>query len=580
MDEGLVSSSQSLTSLKKGSLIFYRIGRLIRTLSDLRPVQTWYLLWYRLANKFSKTIDRNQSPKTKHTNSINWSSEKRKPSLILDEHHTFPQIANYSFLGKGRFDFLKISHNFKHTNHIDWNYSGHGKLWTYNLNYFEFLRQKDITLEDGIELIEDWINKSHKLKDAWEPYPTSVRIVHWLCFYAEARLEVPAHVYHSLYHQYKNLSKKIEYHLQANHLLENAIALTLGSYFFNETKMWKKATHLLKTELKKQYRPEGAHYELSTMYHIILLWRQLDLYAFIVAENTRMPEQNSLVIELKSAISNQLRWLDYITDSAGQYPHFNDSTYGIAPMTHDIFSYATTLKINWERADLNNNGRFKVQTSAGSYIATLNECSFAYIHRIWNNSNLYIDVGSIEPKHQPGHAHADNLNFCLFNNGKRIIVDPGISTYEVGTRRTRERSTYMHNTVSVDGQNSSEIWSSFRCGKKAKTKVIECSEAKIIAQHNGYKHLHRRSFSIKNESLTITDKYPGSADLCIHFHPRIEPLVVNEKVYLDTFELSFDKAEPLRIEEYDYALGYNKCTPAKKVVITFTDSITTNIRGV
>ncbi len=40
---------------------------------------------------------------------------------------------------KTTFKFLNIEHTF---DKIDWNYDGWGKLWTYNLNYFDFLLQE------------------------------------------------------------------------------------------------------------------------------------------------------------------------------------------------------------------------------------------------------------------------------------------------------------------------------------------------------------------------------------------------------------------------------------------------------
>ena len=48
---------------------------------------------------------------------------------------------------------------------IDWNYSEFGKLWTYNLNYFDFLMQENISKETVLELIKDFIKSDALLKD-------------------------------------------------------------------------------------------------------------------------------------------------------------------------------------------------------------------------------------------------------------------------------------------------------------------------------------------------------------------------------------------------------------------------------
>lgn len=78
------------------------------------------------------------------------------------------QIGLKTHFGRGKFKFLNLAQDFGGIEFVDWNYSAHGKLWTYNLNYFEFLKQKDISEEQGQELIQDWIRKSKKIRDGWE----------------------------------------------------------------------------------------------------------------------------------------------------------------------------------------------------------------------------------------------------------------------------------------------------------------------------------------------------------------------------------------------------------------------------
>ena len=60
-------------------------------------------------------------------------------------------INNDSFLGNNSFEFLNLKKEFSE---IDWNYSNNGKLWTYNLNYFDFLNQENISKEEGLNLIQ------------------------------------------------------------------------------------------------------------------------------------------------------------------------------------------------------------------------------------------------------------------------------------------------------------------------------------------------------------------------------------------------------------------------------------------
>ena len=54
------------------------------------------------------------------------------------------------------------------------------------------------------------------------------------------------------------------------------IPLLWGGLYFREDKFYEKAIWLLAKELNEQILPDGAHYELSPMYHTILSDRLLD----------------------------------------------------------------------------------------------------------------------------------------------------------------------------------------------------------------------------------------------------------------------------------------------------------------
>ena len=61
---------------------------------------------------------------------------------------------NSYFKKDNSFTFLNISHFFSEK--INWNFNQFGKLWTYNLNYFDFLNQENISKENGLRLIQDF----------------------------------------------------------------------------------------------------------------------------------------------------------------------------------------------------------------------------------------------------------------------------------------------------------------------------------------------------------------------------------------------------------------------------------------
>ena len=88
---------------------------------------------------------------------------------------------NKSLIYKNNFIFLNKSKKFN--NNIEWNKIIYSKLWTYNLNYFDFINDYKSSLNHGIfyDLIIDWISNNKSKKNiGWESYPTSLRAVNFV----------------------------------------------------------------------------------------------------------------------------------------------------------------------------------------------------------------------------------------------------------------------------------------------------------------------------------------------------------------------------------------------------------------
>ena len=79
----------------------------------------------------------------------------------------------------------------------------------------------------------------------------------------------------------------------------------------------------------------------------------------------------------------------------------------------------------------------------------------------------------------PGHAHADTLSFEMSIDSKRLVVNSGVSTYSSNEERLLQRGTPCHSTLNYGNLNSSEVWSSFRVGRRANTTVKKYFKIKI-----------------------------------------------------------------------------------------------------
>ena len=97
-----------------------------------------------------------------------------------------------------------------------------------------------------------------------------------------------------------------------------------------------------------------------------------------------------------------------------------------------------------------------------------------YVRLAKEHAVALIDAAPIGPDYIPGHAHADTLSFELSIRGRRILVNGGTSTYQNNLQRHKERSTQSHNTVEVNGRNSSEVWGAFRVARRAKPFSRSC----------------------------------------------------------------------------------------------------------
>lgn len=250
-----------------------------------------------------------------------------------------------------------------------------------------------------------------------------------------------------------------------------------GGIYFDDESLIIQADKILSEQLEEQILPDGSHFELSPMYHQIMLFRLLDCINLI--QNNPNSNTAYLVPFFKNKSAIMLGWLEQICFENGDLPNVNDSIPGIAPSPELLIEYAQRLGIQTKRKPLRECGCRKMKLP---------------------NYEILIDIGKIGPDYIPGHAHSDTFNFILYLNQSPFIVDTGISTYEKNKRRNQERSTLAHNKVMLDGIEQSEVWGGFRVAKRAKINHLVESTNQITAAHNGYDHIgckHQRTFFTK-----------------------------------------------------------------------------------
>src|SRR3990167_6183200 len=433
-----------------------------------------------------------------------------------------------------------------------WNDKTLEKLWLYNLHYFDALNAADLDQKKiAYQLLKRCVDENPPfLGIGWEAFPISLRIVN-IIKYALSGNNLSEKIIHFLYLQARFLNKKCEHHLLGNHLFENYKSLCIAGLFFDtdESQKWfQKGFQGLKKEIKEQILNDGGHFELSTMYHNIILEDLLDLniiFKFYKKEFIWSGE-----------VEKMLQWLNAMKRSNHEISYFNDAANDIAATPEKIFSQA----LNLDYKILPEENGIKHFSDSG-YIVVKN-----------SRFKLIADVGNIGSDYLPGHGHADVLSFELMIDNMPVFVNLGTSCYGNSPLRLFERGTSAHNTVVVDDQNSSDVWSGFRVGKRARVNKLNImqsgNEFFIDATHNGYARFkkglfHERKWIISENKIEIIDKLNKSLDskhAYFHLHPDCNIISHSDKKIVfqikNDVEIMFESMSDFEIIENDYAESF------------------------
>jgi uncharacterized heparinase superfamily protein len=403
----------------------------------------------------------------------------------------------------------------------DWNNESPSKLWVYNLHYFEDLLSNNAEEKHNlhIQLLNSWVDQNPVgYGNAWEPYPTSVRIVNILKAWLGG-LELDEKLFSSVFEQASFLSRDLEKHLLGNHYFVNLKALLCAGVIFENTRWLSIAEEGLLFEIPEQTLEDGANFELSPMYHSLILVDMLDMLNLNKAYPTRL--SSKLVSLLESYIPKMLAFMEAMAHPDGGVSFFNDSADGIAPIKAKIESYAEKLGLEINPFD-------------SSKLQIFDKVNSGYICATLAGNKLIFDASPVGPDYIPGHAHADTLSFELSIGAQRVFVNSGTSEYGLSPKRLNQRKTAAHNTVEVDGKDSSQVWSSFRVANRAEiinrsTELNDDYSIVLEAAHNGYKSLfggcfHLRKIIFTEDSLSVLDSLQGVfrfANSRFYFHPDL-----------------------------------------------------------
>jgi len=482
-----------------------RVLRYWHTVRYLKPVQVYGRLWFKLHRPRGGS---NGAGVGLRARGGAWTEPiAKRPSLI----------------GPERFSLCGEQHEIAGPR--DWNNPLWDKLWLYHLHYFDDLNAAGAEERTArhLALLGRWLAENPAGRgNGWEPYPLSLRIVNWIKW--ALRGNAPdRRLLAALGEQAGFLRRRLEVHLLGNHLLANAKALVFSGLFLEgkgPDEWLRTGLRILDRELPEQVLEDGGQFERSPMYHAIILEDLLDLVNGSRAQAAALPPARRRRTEAAwtETARRMLAWLRVMCHPDGDIALFNDAALEVAAAPADLEAYARRLGI-------------EPAAVAEADCVRLRDSGYIRVRK--GEFTALLDVAPLGPDYLPGHGHADTLGFELSIGRRRVIVDTGTGCYGTGPERLRQRATAAHNTVTVDGLDSSEVWGGFRVARRARPLDLEVREAgnevRVACSHDGYRRLpgrvtHRRRWLIDDRRLVVLDSLSGrftEAVARFHLHPEV-----------------------------------------------------------
>lgn len=422
----------------------------INTIKYLKPSQ----IFYRLINRSKRDLYKGKLLRIHIPNDlkIKINFDYLIPELDFDLEY-LDRFDTQKLLND-EFEFINIENKVELSK--AWNDNELQLLWMYNLHYFDYVLKLAFEHIEGNKssqyyekfkyLITNWIeNNPFPYGNGWHPYTISLRLTNWIVAYQIFKDSVAADnefnniLKRSIYLQYRYLQSSLEKDVLGNHYFENIKALIIGSIFFEDEKLKNRLIIELLKQLEVQVLEDGMHFELSPMYHKIILEDLIKITYWLKDE--------SIYYKLIGFIQKMIDATYSFEDGFGKTPAFNDSADGISKDYNCLlhvckkhFGLTPTFKVNFEHS-----GFYVIKNEAFKMI---------------------FDNGDICPSYLPAHGHCDALSFELSINNAPLIINSGTYKYEGGRWRDYFRSTKAHNTIMVLNQEQSQFWGSFRVAKR------------------------------------------------------------------------------------------------------------------
>ncbi|MGD0518779.1 MAG: alginate lyase family protein, partial [Thermoguttaceae bacterium] len=445
---------------------------------------------------------------------------------------------------------------------IDWQANPHGDPeWKFCLNRHEYLTElgraywytgDEKYTKAHQRILTDWIKKNpppdmdwllhvpsetsrmHFMKvGTWRPLTLGIRLYTAFipCFYhflnsplftpeflvtmLTSMVEHARHLrlYYTRHKSYFNVSPNWG-------LMESNGLAHMGILFpeFKEASDWREeAMSRLEEQIRMQVLPDGMQVERASGYHLVSTFCLLQILDLALRNKVRVSGTYFIMVE------KMVDFVMGIMKPHGFYPMLKDgdesdvfgprASYGLWEDINNLNMLEDGNDLRWvlktggrlfNRPDMiyvathGKEGKKPEQVSVAAP-----DAGFYTMRSGWDNDDLYLvyTCGELGVHDQSCvHGHADALNIDVSGFGETLLIDPGRYIYE-GPYRVWFKTTKAHNTIAVDGLDSSELADEWMFKTRAKGTLKHWATTQwfdyVDGTHDGYQRLsdpvtHRR----------------------------------------------------------------------------------------
>lgn len=304
-----------------------------------------------------------------------------------------------------------------------------------------------------------------------------------------------------------------------NHLIVEVAAVALAGMLFGKEEWTTPSLDVLDRELQRQVSSDGVDLESSLHYHgfvmeaYLIVWREMASRGMEISQVWRERLEGMARFVASSRVAQGV-WCVFGDDDEAR---ILDSGRG----DRCYFEYLLDLYAGVSGTDVREIQRSGIRETyaEGGYSFLRLGGMFAGI------DHAPLGFGSIA-----AHAHNDILSFQLFLDGMPVLVDSGTYLYHTDLpRRDQLRSTRMHNTVTIDGKEQSQMLGAFLWGKKATSRLLSVSDDGLTATVKGLSGVtHTRDWQMTRcggkPTLQVTDGFdrPCHWEATFIVAPRLE----------------------------------------------------------